>query len=156
MKYNYYLYIKMNYKSYMKPIILFEFFLEMAFLYFLFSPGMIPRNIALFIESSLGMIILLSIAILLFVYTHLIVSITFIFVAYELIRRSTKSNQFLHDIRYSPSQSTKDRQLQAMNPPREMTLEEETIMKMTPYNTTEYIESSYRPVYYDDHNAFKL
>lgn len=133
----------------------FEILLGLGFLSFLLFPRMIPINIAKFIESSLGIIVLLSIAILFFVYAHILISILFVFVAYELIRRSSKSSKQLNDLRYSPSQNTRDNIMQSLNS-TEITLEEEMVSRMTPLISNEFIESTYKSVYDDDHHAFKL
>ena len=38
----------------------------------------------------------------------------------------------------------------------EITLDGEIISRMTPLGSNEFIESTFKPVYYDDHHAFKL
>ena len=134
---------------------LFEILLAILFISFLLFPTMIPTNIAIFVESSLGIIVLLSIAIIFFVYANIIISILFLIVAYELIRRSSKSSGHLTDLRYSPSQNTRDNIMQSLNS-KEISLEEEMVSRMTPHVSNEFIESTYKSVYDDDHHAFKL
>ena len=135
---------------------LFEILLAIFFVFFLLFPIMIPTNIANFIESSLGIIVLLSIAILFFVYANIAISLLFVLVAYELIRRSSKSSGRFNDLRYSPSQNTRDNIMQSLNSTAEISLEEEMVSRMTPVLSTEFIESTYKSVYDDDHHAFKL
>lgn len=145
----------MQIKTLLKTKAPLEILLGIIFLCFLLFPRMIPMPLAIFVESSLGIIILLSITILFFVYAHLFVSILFVFVVYELIRRSSKTTNQSQNLRYSPTQHTRDQKMQEMNK-RETTLEEETVSRMVPLGTTEFIESTYKPVYVDDHHAFQL
>lgn len=145
----------MQIKTFLKTKAPFEIVLGISFLCFLLFPRMIPHSIANFVESTLGIITLLSISVLFFVYAHLIVSILFIFVAYELIRRSSKTTRQLHELRYSPTQHTRDMEMQSLNT-TVVSLEEEMVSRMTPLGSNEFIESTFKPVYDDDHHAFKI
>ena len=145
----------MQLKTFFKTKAPFEIILGIGLLCFLLFPRMIPPTLADFIESTLGIVTLLSISVLFFVYAHLLLSILFIFVVYELIRRSSKSTRQLQELRYSPTQHTRDMKMQSLNT-TEISLEEEMISRMTPLGSNEFIESTFKPVYDDDHHAFKL
>ena len=135
----------MQLKSFLITKAPFEILLGIGFLCFLLFPRMIPLDIAKFIESSLGIIILLCISILFFVYAHILISILFVIVVYELIRRSSKTTQQLHQLHYSPTQHTRDLVMQSLNTTT-ISLEEEIVSRMTPHDSNKYIESTYKPV----------
>ena len=133
-----------------------EVILAILFLFFLFFPIIIHEPIATLVESTLGMVFLLSISILLFLYAHIILAILFIVIAYELIRRSSKTTGRSAFVQFSPTQQKRDQQIANMNIPQIITLEEHTISKMAPIGANEYLESSFKPVFDNDHNAFNI
>ena len=71
---------------------LLELFLLSVFIVYLVFPVRFPKSIEKMIETPLGMMVIFIIAILLFVKTNPILAILFIFVAYELLRRSSKNS----------------------------------------------------------------
>jgi hypothetical protein len=119
-------------------------------------PTTLPQSLATLVESPLGMIILLSITLLLFLYTNVFLSLIFLVLTYELIRRSSKVTGKTSFIEYTPSQVKKDHYIQSMNEPKIKTLEEDIITKMAPLIQNDYIESSFKPVSDNNHNAFNV
>lgn len=128
----------------------FEYSLLVIYILFLIFPIKIPNYIANIIDSPLGIVVLFLIAIALFVYVNPILGILYIFVAYELLRRSTKISGKSAYIEYTPTQNKKDAEMQKMNPPQERTLEETVVEKMSPIggqsNVGEFINSTFKPI----------
>ena len=86
--------------------------------------------------------------------------ILYIFVAYELLRRSMKVGNVgsTSYIQYSPSQYKRDSDLKQMNPVKS-SLEEDVVAKMAPLGHSDasaYIDSSFKPVSENIHNAFSV
>jgi len=85
-------------------------------------------------------------------YTTPILGILSIFVAYELLRRSSNSityNKKVPIVKFTPSQPQKDNEMKQMNPPKVLSLEEEIIENYAPVGKSifpdSYIESSFKP-----------
>jgi len=126
-----------------------EIFIIIIFILYLIIPVETPLLIGSFIDSPLGIITLFIITISLFIYTNPILGILYIFVAYELMRRSTNTYGHLNIIQNTPSQLMKDIELTAMNPIQEKTLEEEIIEVRAPVgksNEIEFVDSNFKPV----------
>jgi hypothetical protein len=135
---------------------LIECILGIIFIIIIIFPMTLPQSLATLVESPLGMIILLSITLLLFLYTNVFLSLIFLVLTYELIRRSSKVTGKTSFIEYTPSQTKKDHYIQSMNEPKIKTLEEDIIAKMAPLIQSDYVESSFKPVSDNNHNAFNI
>lgn len=139
----------MKYLDSLKTISPYEIILFIVFIFYLISPIDMPTFVASFIDSPLGIIIIFIIAISLFIYTNPILGILFIFVAYELMRRSSVFSGNTPNIEYTPSQIVKDIEMRSMNPPQEKTLEEEIVEVRAPIgrsNEVEFVDSNFKPV----------
>ena len=126
-----------------------EIVLLIIFILYLIFPFESPEMIASAVDSPLGMIILFCVTIYLFLYTNPILGILFIFVAYELLRRSNLVTGRSAIIEYTPSQANKDQELKQMNPPQERSLEEQVIQEMAPIATSptiEFVDTSFKPI----------
>jgi hypothetical protein len=66
-----------------------QIFLFVIFVIYVIFPIPTPTSIAYLIDSSLGMIFIFCITLFLFLYTNPVLAITYVFVAYELLRRSS-------------------------------------------------------------------
>jgi hypothetical protein len=80
----------------------------------------------------------------------------FLFVAYEIVRRSARVNNRVPMMLNTPSQAMKDAEFAAMNPPMATSLEEEVVEQMAPVGKSSlisYTMSEYKPVSSDIHNA---
>jgi hypothetical protein len=106
--------------------------LLVVFVLFIIFPIKLPIMVATMLDSPLGFLSLFVITIYLFSFVNPVLGIIYIFVAYELLRRSSEVTGKTDMIRNSPSQANKDRELEIMNPPRDVTLEEEVIRIMAP------------------------
>jgi len=129
--------------------------------------------IAPYIESPLGMIVIIMITIYLFLYSNPILAILYIFVGYELIRRSNVSNDTKMNstnkvkfdgsvkimdpetsgqttyIQNTPSEETRNAEMKELNPKQKDTLEEDMVNEYAPIGVSTpvaIIDSSFKPV----------
>jgi hypothetical protein len=65
-----------------------EILVGLVFLFFIILPVHPQRPVAAFFDSSLGMVVLFGLTLFFFLYTNPILGVLFIFVSYELLRRS--------------------------------------------------------------------
>ena len=150
----------MQLKALTKPKTLIEIISAILFFVFLVYPIAIPDYIANIVESSLGMTLILSFVLLLFIYSNVMLAVLFLLVSYQLICRSSKTTGRSAYVQYTPTQEKRDRYMKDMNEPITVTLEEDVVSKMAPVDvsTTEntYIESTFKPVSSDVHNAYNF
>jgi len=109
-----------------------EIFLIIIFLFIVLLPYQIPFWLGFIIDSSFGFILLFLITLALFYYFNPILGVLFIFVCYELLRRSSSVLPVVPMIQYTPTQDKKDEQMLKMNPIKATTLEEEIIATNAP------------------------
>ena len=139
----------MKFLDSLKTISPYEIILIIVFILYLISPIDTPTFVASFVDSPLGIITIFIITVSLFIYTNPILGILYIFVAYELMRRSSVFSGNTMNIEYTPSQMVKDIELKTMNPPQEKSLEEEIIDVRAPIgrsNEVEFVDSNFKPV----------
>ena len=102
------------------------------------------------LDSPLGLGFVIITTLYLFLYTTPILGILSIFVAYEMLRRSSKLTGTTPIMKYTPTQAKKDKYMKEMNPPTNiLTLEEEIVKQMAPIGKSDpstYIDTSYKPV----------
>ena len=79
----------MSKSLFMKEMDVPEMIVLVIFILYLIFPVATPGDISPYIESPLGVVVLLLIVLALFIYSHPIVAILFLFVAYTLLRRSS-------------------------------------------------------------------
>lgn len=126
------------------------------FIIYLVLPIETPAFIAPYVDSPIGMISIFIITLYLFLYTNPILGVLYIFVAFELLRRSMKVGSTSY-IQYSPSQYKRESDLKQMNPPKSTSLEEDVVAKMAPLghsDSSAYIDDSFKPISENIHNAF--
>lgn len=111
--------------------------------YLVFQPST-PPVLTPFVDNLFGTIVVISLALYMFLYMHPVLGVLGIFVAYELIRRT--STKTVAMIQYSPEQPVKDMEMKRMNPPKERTLEEAMVAKMAPVSDGGVIVTDYVPV----------
>ena len=133
-----------------------EIVVIVLFVIYLVFPIKTPSEMVPLLNNSIGMVILLLITLYLFLYTHPILGILSLLVAYELMRRSCKS-KVKHVNLEENNEVNKKRAMDSYNKPVVRTLEEEMVEKMTPSNDkTDFVVSSYKPVVEDCHSALVL
>jgi hypothetical protein len=126
-----------------------EMALFVIFILYLILPIDTPRFLAPYVDSSLGMLAMFVITVFLFFYSSPFLAVIYVLVAYELLRRSANIAHTQTIIQYTPSQAKKDTQMNAMNPTKKESLEEEIVDKMAPVGHSDpvsYMSTSFTPV----------
>jgi hypothetical protein len=122
------------------------------FIIYIVFPLQTPTFLSGVINTPVGLVVVLVITLFLFFYTNPILGVVFIFVAYELIRRTSLVKVGAADnyiVRSSPSEIQKAAEMSSMNPVRTITLEEDVIAKLAPAQTFHHdsaIDTGYKPV----------
>ena len=133
-----------------------ELVVLVVFIIYLVFPVKTPDFLAGFIDSPMGYVSIFAITVYLFTYCHPILAILYLFVAYELLRRSALTRaqvSHIDDNRvvdYSVTQMQKDSEMAHMNPPQKKTLEEDLIDTMAPIGKAPesvYINTSFKPTF---------
>jgi len=146
----------MLFSSYYESLTKMEIGMLLIFVVYLIMDIYPPEMLAAYLDTSLGMVGILLVTLYVFINYHPILGVVFLFVAYEIVRRSARVNNRVPMIQYTPSQANKDAELAEMNPPAPTTLEEEVIEKMAPVGKSSlitYTMSEYKPVATDIHGA---
>ena len=123
--------------------------LLVVFILYLVLPIQTPQVLAGAVDSPLGMLAIFIVTIYLFFYSNPVLAIVYVFVAYELLRRSSQVTGRVGIVQYTPTQVKKDSELRAMNPPVVETLEEQVVQKMAPIGRSDpivYTSSTFKPV----------
>ena len=155
----------MNFKNLVKKTKPAEILVLVIFILYLVLPVTTPSKLSPYIESPLGLLLLLCITIGLFVYSHPVLGVLFIFVAYTLLRRSVSVRNSSHYVRHTKETSEKlsdaQKQVTEATPPQEeprtvditvkedVTLEEQIVQERAPIGRSDpvqFLQSSYKPV----------
>jgi predicted membrane protein len=136
----------------LKNMSLLEIVLFLAFVLYIILPVSVPLFMQSFVKSYIGLLVFFCITVVLFVYTNPLLGVLYIFVVYEIIRRSSETfhNPRAVVLEYEPSQESKDEALRKMNPPSNVkTVEEEVIAARAPLNksySVDIVQTSFKPV----------
>ena len=97
-----------------------EVVLFVIFLLYLIFPIPTPFMIKPYINSNIGMALVILITLYMLFYTTPILGILAVFVAYVLLYRSSTGDvkQKVKMVKHTPTQPKKDRDMVAMNPPK--------------------------------------
>lgn len=120
-----------------------------VFVLYIVLPIENPSFISNMVDTPLGMVGVLAVTLYLFFNANPLVAILYVFVAYELLRRSAKQTGKAAIQEHTPSQMKKDAKMQKMNPVKKETLEEEIVEKMAPIGHSDpvvFSESAFKPV----------
>lgn len=120
-----------------------------VFVLYIVLPIENPQFISNMVDTPLGMVGVLAVTLYLFFNANPLVAILYVFVAYELLRRSSKQTGKAAIQEHTPSQQKKDKKMEKMNPEKKETLEEEIVEKMAPIGHSDpvvFSESSFKPV----------
>ena len=120
-----------------------------VFVLYIVFPIENPSFISNMVDTPLGMVGVLAVTLYLFFNANPLVAILYVFVAYELVRRSAKQTGKAAIQEHTPSQMKKDVKMQKMNPVKKETLEEEIVDKMAPIGHSDpvvFSESAFKPV----------
>ena len=122
------------------------------FVIYIIFPFKTPALLAGIINTPIGLISVLIVTLYLFFYTNPLLGVVYIFVAYELLRRSSLVGGGPADnyiVQYTPSESKRVQEMVKMNPNKELSLEESVITTMAPaqifYSEPE-LDNGFKPV----------
>jgi phosphate/sulfate permease len=141
-----------------------ETFLLVVFVVYILFPISTPASMAGAVSSPLNMLVMFLITVYLFLYVSPILGVLYIFVVYELIRRSSvvATSTYRPIINYTPTSLNsiqRDQTIKSMNKPVASTLEEEMVQTHAPVGVSESggrVDVSFKPVSENIHNAFSL
>jgi hypothetical protein len=139
----------MSVQSALKSLSTLEISTLVVFAFYLIMPIQMPAPVANMVDSPLGMLGIFLITIFLFFNANPLLAILYVFVAYELMRRSSNVTGRVEMVRYTPSQIKKDSQMKAMNPKKTKSLEEDVVEQMAPIGHSDisvYSTSTFKPV----------
>jgi len=125
-----------------------QLLLGILFIIYLIMGYNTPEPFASLIDSLLGKIVVIIIAIILFANVNPILGVLGLLIAYDLIRRSTITTGNYALQKYLPTQEKVNSQFTAFNQ-FPYTLEQEMVKKMTPNNSNEFFGGpapTYKPV----------
>jgi hypothetical protein len=136
-----------SYSSLFKKEHMGELILIILFIIYLIMGYKTPEPIASMIDSLAGKIVIMIIVIYMFMNTHPILAILALFVAFDLIRRSSLTTGIDALKRYAPSEKRKSSQFSAFNQ-FPYTLEQEVVKKMAPIvqSGSSLSKPSYQPL----------
>jgi hypothetical protein len=121
-----------------------------VFIVYIIFPFKTPAFLSGVINTPVGLVGVLIVTLYLFFYTNPILGVVYIFVAYELLRRSSlvKTGD-TYMVKTTPSEEKRAKEMVQMNPERSVTLEEDVIATMAPaqvFNADPEVDSSFQPV----------
>lgn len=134
-----------------------ELILVILFIIYLIMGYKTPEPVANFIDTLVGKVTIFLIVIYLFLHTNPILAVLSLFVAFDLMRRSSLATGTQAIIRYTPSEEKKTSQFTAFNQ-FPYTLEQEVVSKMAPIIKTgsTLTPASYKPLLENLHDASPL
>lgn len=135
--------------SFLKSLTSLEISLLIIFIIYIVFPIQTPNSIASSVDSPLGMLVIFIVTVYLFFNANPIIAVVYLFVAYELIKRSSNKPGKVNMVSYTPTQSIKNTEMKEMNPPQNISLEEEVVEKMAPIGHSDisvYTNSSFKPI----------
>ena len=136
-----------SYSSLFKKQHMGELVLVILFIIYLIMGYKTPEPIASMIDSIVGKIVIFVIVIYMFMHTHPVLAVLALFVAFDLIRRSSVTTGIDALQRYAPSEEKKMSQFSAFNQ-FPYTLEQEVVKKMDPIvrSGSTLSKPSYKPL----------
>ena len=141
----------MKLSDFTKTLTTLEIAALVIFAIYIIFPFKTPAFIAGMVNTPIGLISVVIVTIYLFFYTNPILGVVYIFVAYELLRRSAlvKSRADSYLIKYTPTEEKRQSEMVKMNPRASLTLEEDVISKMAPsqvFHKDSEISTDFKPV----------
>lgn len=131
-----------------------QFVLVILFIIYLIMGYKVPDTFAGLIDSTVGKIVVVIMAISLFAYANPVLGVLGLFVAYDLIRKSSITTGTAGLEAYMPTEEKKMSQFTAFNQ-FPYTLEQEVVTKMAPLHTMGVINgpATFKPILDDYHDA---
>jgi hypothetical protein len=124
-----------------------ELILGILFIIYLIMGYTTPEPLAGMLDSLVGKIVIFIVVIFMFMYTNPVLAVLSLFVAFDLIRRSSYATNSGIAKKYYPSEKNKMSQFTALNQ-FPYTLEQEVVKKMAPIIQSGAVltKASYKPL----------
>jgi hypothetical protein len=124
-----------------------ELTLAILFIIYLIMGYKTPEPVATAIDTLVGKIVIILIVIYMFIHTHPILAVLALFVAFDLMRRSSVTTGIDALQKYAPTEEKKSSQFSAFNQ-FPYTLEQEVVKKMAPIvqSGSSMSKPSYKPL----------
>ena len=133
-----------------------ELVLVSLFVLYLVMGYQMPEQVATIVDSTIGKIVVVLVALMLFSHSKPILGILALLVAYQLIKSASVKTGMAGLEEYYPTESKKWTPFTPTNQ-FAYTLEQEVVKKMTTQKfNTEYVKAPFRPVLDDTHDAAPL
>jgi hypothetical protein len=130
-----------------------ELILAVLFSVYLVMGYQIPESMATFIDSSVGKIVVILIALMLFAYSNSVLGVLGLLVAYQMLKLASIRTGMAGLEEYYPTEAKK---WTPFSPAHQFpyTLEQEVVKNMTTQKfNTEYVKAPFRPTLDDTHDA---
>jgi len=134
-----------------------ELVLVILFIIYLIMGYKTPESIANMVDTLVGKIVIFVIVVYIFMNFNPILAVLSLFVAFDLIRRSSSATGIDALKKYAPSEEKKMSQFTAYNQ-FPYTLEQEVVAKMAPImkSGSSLTQASYKPLLENVHDASKI
>jgi len=134
-----------------------ELLLSILFIIYLIMGYKTPETVANAVDTMIGKIVIVMLVVYLFMHSNTILAVLSLFVAFDLIRRSSAVTGIDALKQYAPTEITKSSQFTALNQ-FPYTLEQEVVKKMAPIvqGGSSMTKASYAPILEDLHDASPL
>lgn len=133
-----------------------ELVLTSLFVLYLVMGYQMPEQAATIVDSTIGKIVVVLVALMLFAYSNPILGILALLVAYQLIKSASVKTGMAGLEEYYPTESKKWTPFTPTNQ-FPYTLEQEVVKKMASQKfNTEYVKAPFRPILDDTHDAAPL
>ena len=133
-----------------------ELVLGSLFVLYLIMGYQMPEQAATIVDSTIGKIVVVLVALMLFAYSNPILGILGLLVAYHLIKSSSVKTGMAGLEEYYPTEAKKWSPFTSTHQ-FPYTLEQEIVKNMTTQKfNTEYVKAPFRPILDDTHDASPL
>ena len=122
----------MKFAEFTRSMTILEIALLILLIIYIIFPIETPSFLAASINTPLSLVVIFMITLYLFFYTHPVIGIIYIFVAYELLRRSSLRLGQNVMLQSTPTEAVRTSEMLNMNPVVQSTLEEQVIYEMAP------------------------
>jgi hypothetical protein len=131
-----------------------ELFLAILLVVYLVMGYKTPESVANVVDTLVGKVVIFIVVVYLFAYYHPILAVLALFVAFDLIRRSTLTTGLDALQKFVPTEEKKTSQFTAFNQ-FPYTLEQEVVAKMAPImqSGSSITQASFKPLLEDLHDA---
>lgn len=130
--------------------------LTVLFALYLIMGYQMPEGVATMIDSTVGKIVVVVVALMLFAYSNPVLGVLALLVAYQLIKGASIKTGMAGLEEYYPTEAKK---WSPFSPAHQFpyTLEQEVVKNMTTQKfNTEYVKAPFRPTLDDTHDASPL